>query len=68
MRILILRSLGVVFMIMGLVFLIVGTIECIVTFQEREERIYTTATIVNIEEYKTGDPDSPKRYKVYVEF
>ena len=66
----ILRVFGLFFMIMGLVFLIFGTIECITTFQNREERIYTTATIVNIEEYETGDPDNHNRksYKVYVEF
>ena len=55
-------------MIIGIVFLILGTIECITSFQKREERIYTTATIVNIEEYKTGDPDNPKGHRVYVEF
>ena len=64
----ILRVFGWGLMIIGIVFLILGTIECITSFQKREERIYTTATIVNIEEYKTGDPDNPKGHRVYVEF
>lgn len=62
------KAAGIIFIIVGLVFLIVGTIECITAFQKTEERIYTTATIVRIEEYETGDPEQPIRHETYVEF
>ena len=54
---------------------VVGTIKYILVLNDIEKRIYTTATIVEINEYLTGDPDNPNGFvpksnvleKIYVE-
>ncbi len=63
-----LKGVGLFFAIMGIFFALVGTIKYILVLNDIENRIYTTATIVEIDEYLTGDPDIPKGYNVYVEF
>lgn len=63
-----LKVVGLFFIILGLILFIAGIIKCITTFSKTDERIYTTATIVNIEEYETNDDDQPIGYKTFVEF
>ena len=63
-----LKGVGLFFTIIGIFFALVGTIKYILVLNDIENRIYTTATIVEIDEYLTGDPDNPKGYNVYVEF
>ena len=63
-----LKGVGLFFTIIGIFFALVGTIKYILVLNDIENRIYTTATIVEIDEYLTGDPDTPKGYNVYVEF
>lgn len=62
------KGVGLFFAIIGIFFTLVGTIKYILVLNDIENRIYTTATIVEIDEYLTGDPDDPKGYNVYVEF
>ena len=64
----VLKGVGFFFAIIGIFFALVGTIKYILVLNDIENRIYTTATIVEIDEYLTGDPDDPKGYNVYVEF
>ena len=61
------KIIGVLFIVIGLVFTILGTVKCILTFTGKEERIYTTAHIVRIDEQETGDPEFPIDYTTYVE-
>ena len=61
------KALGIFFIVAGLIFLFIGIVKCITTFNETD-RIYTTATIVNIEKYETGDSEQPTGYRTYVEF
>ena len=61
------KIIGVLFIVIGLVFSILGTVKCILTFTGKEERIYTTAHIVRIDEKETGDPEFPIDYTTYVE-
>ena len=63
-----LKGVGLFFAIIGIFFALVGTIKYILVLNDIENRIYTTATIVEIDEYLTSDPDIPKGYNVYVEF
>lgn len=63
-----LKGVGLFFAIIGIFFALVGTIKNILVLNDIENRIYTTATIVEIDEHLTGDPDIPKGYNVYVEF
>jgi hypothetical protein len=64
----VLKGVGLFFAIIGIFFALVGTIKYILVLNDIENRIYTTATIVEIDEYLTDDPDNPKGYNVYVEF
>ena len=59
---------GLFFAIIGIFFAVIGTIKYIKVLNNMENRVYTTATIVEIDDYLTGDPDNPKGYNVYVEF
>lgn len=61
------KVIGVLFIVIGLVFTIVGTIKYILPFTEKDERIYTTAHIVRIDERETGDPEFPIEHTTYVE-
>ena len=61
------KVVGAVFLVVGLLFAIIGSINYILTFTETDERIYTTARIVRIDERKTGDPKFPIEYTTYVE-
>ena len=63
-----LKGVGLFLAIIGIFFALVGTIKYILVLNDIENRIYTTATIVEIDEYLTGDPDNPKGYNVYVQF
>ena len=58
------KIIGVLFIVIGLVFSILGIIKY---FTEKDERIYTTAHIVRIDEQETGDPEFPIDYTTYVE-
>ncbi len=61
------KVIGVLFIVIGLVFTILGTFKYILTFTEKEERIYTTAHIVRIDERETGEPEFPIEHTTYVE-
>ena len=62
------KVVGIFFIIFGFFFAITGAMKFITALEEADERIYTTATIVRIKEYKTSDPDDPVRHDTYVEF
>jgi len=61
------KVIGVLFIVIGLVFAILGSIRFILTFAEKDDRIYTTAHIVRIDERETGDPEFPVDHTTYVE-
>lgn len=61
------KIIGVLFIVIGLVFTILGTFKYSITFTEKEERIYTTAHIVRIDERETADPEFPIKHTTYVE-
>lgn len=61
------KVIGVLFIVIGLVFTIIGTFKYIHTFTEKEDRIYTIAHIVRIDERKTGDSEFPIEHTTYVE-
>ena len=63
-----LKSISLIFIIIGIFFVVFGAIKYITTFNEVDDRIYTTATICRIDEYATGDSENPKAYKTYVRF
>ena len=63
-----LKCMGLFFAIIGILFAVIGSIKYITVLNDIENRVYTTATIVEIDEYLTGDPDNPKGYNVYVEY
>ena len=62
------KIVGLIFFVLGIFFAIIGTVEYISVLNASENRVYTTATIVEIEEYLTNDPDNRKGYNVYVEY
>ncbi len=62
------KFVGILFAITGFVFIIVGSIGYFLTYIYVDERIYTIATIVKIDEIKTNDSENPKEFIVYVEF
>ena len=62
------KIVGIVFLVIGLLFAIWGSIKYIATFKATNERIYTTARIVRIDERKTGDPEFPIEHTTFVEF
>ena len=64
----VLKSISFLFIIIGIFFAVFGTIKYIVTYNEVNNRVYTTATITRIDEYETGDSENPKAYKTYVRF
>jgi len=61
------KIIGVLFIAFGLLFAILGAIRYIITFTERDDRIYTTALITEIDKRETGDPEFPTDYTIYVE-
>ncbi len=61
------KVVGTMFLVIGLLFAIIGSIKYILAFTEKDDRIYTTARIVRIDEHKTGDPEFPIEYAAYVE-
>lgn len=60
------KVIGALFIVVGLLFAILGTIKYAAALMEKENRIYTTATIVRIDKQKTGDPESPYKHTTYV--
>ena len=62
------KIVGLIFFVLGIFFAIIGTVEYISVLNASENRVYTTATIVEIDEYLTNDPDNRKGYNVYVEY
>ena len=63
-----LKCMGLFFVIIGILFAVIGSIKYITVLNDIENRVYTTATIVKIDEYLTGDSENPKGYNVYVEY
>ena len=61
------KIVGIVFVVVGMFFAAVGAIQYVVELSEKDERIYTTAEIVRIDERKTNDPDHPTDHTAYVE-
>jgi hypothetical protein len=61
------KTIGFIFIVSGLFFTIVGIISGLTSFAQKDNRIYTIAHIVRIEEKETNDPDSPIDHTVYVE-
>ena len=64
----VLKCAGIFFVVIGIFFAVIGTIKYITVLNDIENRVYTTATIVKIDEYLTGDSENPKDYNVYVEY
>ena len=61
------KIVGFIFIVSGLFFTIAGIISGLTSFAQKDDRIYTIAHIVRIEEKETNDPDSPIDHTVYVE-
>ena len=61
------KVIGSLFIVLGMLFAILGTIEYVIALTEKDDRIYTTATIVKIDKQETGDPEFPFEYTTYVE-
>lgn len=61
------KVIGILFVVAGISFVILGLIKYIISFTEKEDRVYTTANIVKIDERETGDPEEPIDYTTYVE-
>ena len=61
------KIIGIIFLAVGLLFTIWGSIEYVASVTNENKRIYTTATIVEIEEKETKD-DYGKEYIAYAEF
>lgn len=62
------KIVGLFFTLTGLFFIIVGFIKFFLSFKNTEDRIYTVAYIVKIDEIKTNDPENPKEFITYVEY
>lgn len=58
---------GTLFIVVGISFAILGIIKYIIAFAEKDDRVYTNANIVKIDERETGDPEHPIDYTTYVE-
>ncbi len=54
-------------MAVGILFAIFGTVKYGSSLAEQDDRIYTVAHIVRIEERPTKDPERPIEYTTYVE-
>lgn len=61
------KAIGALFILIGLSFAIFGTAKYISILTEKDERIYTNAHIVRIEDQETGDPEFPLDHTTYVE-
>ena len=61
------KLIGIIFIVFGLIFAIWGAIDYIEAFTNADDRIYTTATIVKIEE-KEINKDFGNSYVAYAEF
>ena len=61
------KVIGVLFMVVGILFAILGTVEYVSSLAEQDDRTYTIAHIVKIEERQTRDPERPIEYTTYVE-
>lgn len=61
------KIIGIAFVVVGMFFAAVGAIQYVVELTQKDERIYTTAEIVRIDERKTNDPDDPTDHTAYVE-
>ncbi|MBQ6832329.1 MAG: hypothetical protein IJO28_06800 [Oscillospiraceae bacterium] len=61
------KAIGALFILIGLSFAIFGIAKYISILTEKDERIYTTAKIVRIEDQETGDPEFPLDHTTYVE-
>ena len=62
------KIVGILFLVTGLLFTILGSIKYITALMTTDERIYTTAHIVRIDERETGDPEFPIKYTTFVEY
>ena len=62
------KIVGILFLVTGLLFTILGSIKCITALMTTDERIYTTAHIVRIDERETGNPEFPIEYTTFVEY
>ena len=61
------KLIGIIFIVFGLIFAIWGAIDYIGAFTNADDRIYTTATIIKIEE-KEINKDFGNSYVAYAEF
>lgn len=61
------KIIGTAFIVIGILFAILGAVRYTLTLTEKNDRIYTTASIVRIDERETGDPEFPVEYTAYVE-
>ena len=63
------KIVGILFLIVGLVFAMLGVLKYAnVLVEEKDDRIYTVARIIQIDSRETGDPEHPVAYTAYVEF
>ena len=61
------KVIGALFIAVGLLLAILGAIKYAAALMEKEDRTYSTATIVKIEQQETGDPEFPYKHTTYVE-
>ena len=61
------KTISFIFIVSGLFFTIAGIILGLTTFAQKDDRTYTIAHIVKIEEKESNDPDFPIDHTVYVE-
>ena len=60
------KVIGALFIAVGLLLAILGAIKYAAALMEKEDRTYSTATIVKIEQQETGDPEFPYKHTTYV--
>ena len=61
------KLVGILFLVVGLVFAVLGVLKYANVLAGKDDRIHTTACIVQIDARETGDPEHPIAYTVYVE-
>lgn len=64
----IIKGMGIFLIVIGLIAFMIGSIFTIDSMMKKDKRIYTTATISNIERYKQSLDDKDYSHRVYVTF